>query len=110
MSRDSHFLVGQMNGKAVVLFQIRYENTVWGDGIYLTGDSPALGCNDESHAVSLKCRDGCWFALVALDVNTPIVYRVCSFLNYNITSHSLSISSEIIMEYVGRLVVIQDRL
>lgn len=43
-----------------IKFKIEY-NTKWGEDMYITGSSPALGSNDVSKALKLTCTaPGCW--------------------------------------------------
>lgn len=63
-------------GKAVILFQIRYDNTSWGDNIYLTGNCQELGNWDDRYAIKLTCHDALWCGYVAIETNKPIEYKV----------------------------------
>ena len=68
----------------VVLFQVRYENTHWGDTVYLFPNYTDTSTFDAASVIPMNCKDGCWYAFVALQTGVTFNYKVFLILLFNV--------------------------
>ncbi|KAH7832501.1 4-alpha-glucanotransferase [Monocercomonoides exilis] len=61
--------------KVIACFCIRYDNTRWGDNVYICGSLKELGEWNPSKAIQMVCHDSYWQAFIALDMNTKFEYK-----------------------------------